>query len=453
MQVICLNCGSSSLKYRLYDWDKKETRATGVVERVTVGGSFILHQVPGRDDVKIAQECPDHKVAIKLIMDTLVHKDHGVVSDTSQITAVGHRVVHGGEKFTQSVLITGEVMSAFRKLSDLAPLHNPPNILGIEAAKAVMPKIPHMAILDTAWHQTMPRSSYMYALPYSWYEKYGVRRYGFHGTSFLYNAKRAAVLLKKDPFQCNLVIAHIGNGASINAVKAGCSFDTSMGLTPLEGLVMGTRAGDHDAAIDFYIMGKENLSPKDIDSILNKKSGVLGITGKMTDRRDISEAAGKGDQRAALAMEVESYRVRKYIGAYAAAVGGVDAVVFTAGVGEMSDAIRAKALEGLECMGIKLDGERNKLAKTRNAESEISAADSKVKVFVIPTDEERVFIEDTVALCEGRYDLHTRFTYRFQNPAFRNTLRDLAFAKECAEKPWLLKAACCPPPGLAAAAA
>lgn len=448
MQVLCLNCGSSSVKYRLYDWDKKETRATGAVERVTVGGSSIIHQVPGRDDLKISQECADHRVAIKLIMDTLVHPGHGVLDGVKNITAVGHRVVHGGEKFAKSVLITKEVLDTFRKLSDLAPLHNPPNILGIEAAKALMPSIPHMAIMDTAWHQTMPKPSYVYALPYAWYEKYGVRRYGFHGTSFLYNAKRAAVLLKKDPFQCRLIIAHIGNGASINAVKDGLSFDTSMGMTPLEGLVMGTRAGDHDAAIDLYMMGKENLGPKEVDSILNKKSGVLGITGKLTDRRDVEEAAAKGDERAALAIEVESYRLRKYVGAYAAAVGGVDAVVFTAGVGEMGDFLRAKAMQGLEFMGVRLDFERNKSAKTRNAESEISAPDSKVRVFVIPTDEERVFIEDTVALCEGRYDVHTNFTYRFQSPGYRNTLRDLAFAKELAKKPWLMKAACLPPPAL-----
>ncbi|MBI5624701.1 MAG: acetate kinase [Elusimicrobia bacterium] len=446
MQVLCLNCGSSSLKYRLYDWDKKETKATGLVERVTVGGSYIVHQVPGRDDLKIAQECPDHKVAIKLIMDTLVHKEHGVLDDVKNITAVGHRVVHGGEKFAKSVRIDRETLDTFRKLSDLAPLHNPPNILGIEAAQALMPKIPHTAIMDTAWHQTMPRQAFMYALPYTWYEKYGVRRYGFHGTSFLFNAKRAAVLLKKDPFKCNLIIAHIGNGASINAVKDGVSFDTSMGLTPLEGLVMGTRAGDHDAAIDFYIMGKENLGPRELDSMLNKKSGVLGITGKLTDRRDVEEAAAKGDERAKLAIEVESYRVRKYVGAYAAAIGGVDAVVFTAGVGEMGDVLRGRAMEGLEYMGVKLDPERNKAAKTRNAECEISARDSKVKVFVIPTDEERVFIEDTVALCEDRYDIHTKFTYRFQNPAYRNTLRDLAFAKELVKKPWLLETACLPPP-------
>lgn len=445
MQVLCLNCGSSSVKYRLYDWDRKETLATGIVERVTVGSSYICHQVPGRENLTIKRECPDHKMAIKLIMDTLVSHEHGVIKNTDSITAVGHRVVHGGEKFAKSVLITDEEMDTFRKISDLAPLHNPPNILGIEAAKALMPKIAHMAIMDTAWHQTMPQASYIYALPHGWYEKYGVRRYGFHGTSFLYNAKRAAVLLKKDPFKCNLIICHIGNGASINAVKNGVSHDTSMGMTPLEGLVMGTRAGDHDAAIDFYIMGKENLSPKDMDSILNKKSGILGITGEYTDRRDVEEAAEDGNEKARLAMEIEAYRIKKYVGAYAAAVGGVDAVIFTAGVGEMGDKIRAKALDGLEFMGIKYDGEKNALAKTRNAECDISAPDSKVKVYVIPTDEERVFIEDVVALCENRYDIHTNFTYRFQSPSYRNTLRDMAFINECAKKPGLLKVACNPP--------
>ncbi|MCX5790021.1 MAG: acetate kinase [Elusimicrobia bacterium] len=451
MQVLCLNCGSSSVKYRVYDWAKKQTLATGVVERVVVGGSFIVHQVPGRDDYKLQSECPDHKVAIKLIIDTLVHAEHGVIESTDSIAAVGHRMVHGGEKFAKSVLIDDDSLQTFRRLSDLAPLHNPPNILGVEAAQALMPKIPHTAIMDTAWHQTMPKASYIYALPYSWYEKYGVRRYGFHGTSFLYNAKRAAVLLRKDPFKCNLVICHIGNGASINAVKDGCSYDTSMGLTPLEGLVMGTRAGDHDAAIDFYMMGKEGLGPQEIDGILNKKSGVLGITSKFTDRRDIEEAAAKGDERAELALEVESYRLKKYIGAYTAAVGGVDAVVFTAGVGEMSDTIRGRALEGLEHMGVQVDPEKNRLTKTRNAECMISTPESKVKVFVIPTDEEMVFIEDTVALCEGHYDVHTKFHYRFQDPGYRNALRDAAFLKECEKKPGLRRVACLPPPARVAA--
>ena len=445
MRILCLNCGSSSVKYRLYDWKKQEALATGVVERVTVGGSFIAHEASGREKLVIKRECPDHKTAIKLVMDTLTHAEHGVIPDTKGIAAVGHRVVHGGEKFAKSVLIDAEAIDAFKKISALAPLHNPPNIMGIEAAQELMPGIPHVAIMDTAWHQTMPAYSYIYALPYPWYEKYGVRRYGFHGTSFLYNAKRAAVLLKKDPFQCNLVICHIGNGASINAVQNGLSYDTSMGMTPLEGLVMGTRAGDHDPAIDFFVMAQENLSPKEMDSVLNKKSGILGITGQFTDRRDVEEAAAKGDVRSALAMQVEGYRIKKYIGAYAAAVGGLDAVIFTAGVGEMSDQIRAIATNGLDFLGIKVDSEKNHLTHTRNAECDISTDDSPVKVYVIPTDEERVFIEDVVAINEGRYDIHTRFTYRFQSEDYRNTMRDEAFARELEKKPGLARVACDPP--------
>ena len=446
MRILCLNCGSSSVKYRLFDWKAQQTLATGIVERVTVGGSFIAHEAHGQDKLTLKHECPDHKTAIKLIMDTLVRPEHGVIEDVRSISAVGHRVVHGGEKFAQSVLIDDAALDAFRKNSSLAPLHNPPNIMGIEAAQALMPDIPHVAIMDTAWHQTMPVSSYLYALPYSWYEKYGIRRYGFHGTSFLYTAKRAAVLLKKDPFQCNLAVCHIGNGASINAVKDGLSYDTSMGMTPLEGLVMGTRAGDHDPAIDLFIMAQENLSPKDMDSILNKKSGILGITGRFTDRRDVEEAAAQGDKRSQAAMQIEGYRIKKYIGAYAAAVGGLDAVIFTAGVGEMSDNIRSIALEGLERLGIKIDQAKNRAARTRNAECCICAADSSVKVFVIPTDEERVFIEDVAAINEGRYDIHTRFTYQFQSPDYRNALRDEAYLKELAKKPDLAKAACNPPP-------
>ncbi|MFA5161095.1 MAG: acetate kinase [Elusimicrobiales bacterium] len=451
MIILCLNCGSSSVKYRIYDWEKRETLATGLVERVTVGGSFICHEVPGKEKFILNRECPDHRMAIQLVLDTLTNENHGVIGSVSEIGAVGHRVVHGGEKFAKSVIITPEVLETFRKLCDLAPLHNPPNIMGIEAAQGVMPNIPHMAIMDTAWHQTMPSKSYIYALPYQWYSKYGVRRYGFHGTSFLYNAKRASVLLKKDPFKCNLVIAHIGNGASINAVKNGVSYDTSMGMTPLEGLVMGTRAGDHDAAIDFFMMARENLSPKDVDGILNKKSGVYGITEKYTDRRDIELAAEKGDPRAHLAIEIEAYRVKKYVGAYAAAIGGADAVIFTAGVGEMAPIIREQALEGLEFMGIKLDRDRNNAAMTRNSESEISAPDSKTKVYVIPTDEEIVFIEDVVALKEKRYEEHTKFTYSFQKAGYRNKMRDEALAKQLEKRPELLKIAACPPPELAAA--
>ena len=442
MRILCLNCGSSSVKYRLFDWDKQLPLATGGVERVTVGGSFIVHEANGRPKLTVNRECPDHRMAIQLVMDTLTHADYGVIPDTRSIAAVGHRVVHGGEKFAKSVRIDAAALDAFRKISDLAPLHNPPNIMGIEAAQALMPNIPHVAIMDTAWHQTMPPQAYIYALPYAWYEKYGVRRYGFHGTSFLYNAKRAAVLLRKDPFHCNLAICHIGNGASINAVQNGLSYDTSMGMTPLEGLVMGTRAGDHDPAIDFYVMAKENLTPKDMDAVLNRKSGVLGVTGRFTDRRDVEEAAAQGDARAALAMQIESYRIKKYIGAYAAAVGGLDAVVFTAGVGEMSDQIRALATQGLERLGIRIDPEKNRMTHTRNAECDITGAGSQTRVFVIPTDEERVFIEDVAAISAGTYDVHTRFTYQFQSPDYRNTMRDEAFARELAKNPALAKVAC-----------
>ncbi len=437
MLVLSLNCGSSSVKYRLYDWDRKATLTTGVVERVTIGDSLCTHEVPGREPVKIEHDCPDHREAIKLVLEVLQHPDYGVISDLSTISAVGHRVVHGGERFAKSVMITEEVIAAFKKLYDLAPLHNPPNVLGIEAAQELIPAVPHVAIMDTAWHQTMPSHAYIYALPYEWYERYGIRRYGFHGTSLLYVAKRAAVLLEKDPFECNLVTCHIGNGVSLNAVKNGVSYDTSMGFTPLEGMVMGTRAGDHDAAIDFYIMQKEARTPKEMNSILNKRSGILGITGKYTDRRDVVEAARRGEKRAELAIEIESYRIKKYIGAYTFALGRIDAIVFTAGVGELSDTIRAKSLDGLHHLGIRYDEEKNRLARTRHAELEITGQGSKVRIFVIPTDEERVFAEDVVALVEGKYDIHTNFTYRFQSPDYTNTLRNLEFAKECQENPRL----------------
>jgi acetate kinase len=357
---------------------------------------------------------------------------------------VGHRVVHGGERFAQSVIIDDEALNTFKALADLAPLHNPPNITGIEAAREVLPDVPHCAIMDTAWHQTMPPHAYIYALPYSWYENYGVRRYGFHGTSFLYVAKRAAVLLGKDPFECNLVLLHIGNGASANAVRRGISVDTSMGLTPLEGLVMGTRAGDHDPAIGYYVLEKENLAPKDVETILNKKSGILGITEKYTDRRDVENAARQGNERAQLAIEIESYRLKKYIGAYFAALGRVDALVFTAGVGERGPVIREKAVAGLEALGVEIDPKKNALSGTRNAETLISAQDSPTKIFVIPTDEELVMTEDTYALLQGTYKVHTEFTYGFQQREYRNKERDQALAGELEKKPELAQIVAAP---------
>lgn len=433
MIILTLNCGSSSVKYQVYDWDAQESLANGIVERVTQPGSKITHKAKGIDEIEIEHGCPDHREAIRLIMDTLTHQEHGAIKEMSEIKAVGHRVVHGGEKFKSSVLVDDDVLAEFREIQELAPLHNPANIMGIEAARNVLPDVPHCAIMDTAWHQTMPKHAFTYALPYDWYEKYGVRRYGFHGTSFLYTAKRAAVLLDKDPFDTNLIIAHIGNGASMCAVKNGVSVDTSMGLTPLEGLVMGTRSGDIDPAIPFYIMNRTGISPEDLERTLNKKSGVLGISQKYVDRRDIEVAAGKGDKNAQLAIDVESYRIKKYIGAYAAALGRVDAVVFTAGVGERGPLIRQKALEGLGFMGIEMDPERNSRSRTKNAETVISTDDSPTKIFVIPTDEELVMTEDTYALMAGTYDEHTRFTYSFQDPSYLNKERngcvDRDFAK------------------------
>lgn len=419
MDILALNCGSSSVKYQLYDWHKKQVIAKGMVERVTIGDSFIIHEVPGRATYREEYECPDHKVAIHLIIKILADSEYGVVEDIEQISAVGHRVVHGGEKFTCSVQIDDAVLDAIKEVQHLAPLHNPPNIAGIEAAQSVLPNVPHIGIFDTAFHQTMPEHAFTYPLPYEWYEKYGVRRYGFHGTSHLYVSKRAAVMLGKDPKDCNIITMHIGNGVSHCAIKNGISVDTSMGLTPLEGAVMGTRCGDIDPAIPAFIMEKEDLSARDIDSILNKKSGVLGITGQFTDRRDVIESAEEGDERCQLALDVEAYRLKKYIGAYTAALGGVDAVVFTAGVGEMGWLIREKALEGLESIGIILDKVKNRNTMTRKKETVITTPDSPVKVFVIPTDEELVFTEDVVAILEGTYTDHMNFRYSFSGEDFQ----------------------------------
>ncbi len=421
MDILALNCGSSSVKYQLFDWTKKEVIAKGMVERVTIGDSYIVHEVPGRETYREEYECPDHKTAVNLIVKTLTDKTYGVVEDMSKISAVGHRVVHGGEKFARSVLITDEVLDAIKEVQHLAPLHNPPNISGIEAAKVGLPDVPHIAIFDTAFHQTIPEYAYTYAVPQEWYTKHGVRRYGFHGTSHLYVSKRAAMLLGKKPEECNVITMHIGNGVSHTAIKNGVSVDTSMGLTPLEGAVMGTRCGDIDPAIPAFIMEREGLSPKEIDSILNKKSGILGVTGEFTDRRDVIEAAEKGNERCTLALEIESYRLKKYIGSYCAILGHLDAVVFTAGVGEMAWLIREKALENLEHIGIKLDKEKNRNTMTRKAETEITTPDSPVKVFVIPTDEELVFTEDVVAILEETYTDHMNFEYSFATKEFQRS--------------------------------
>ena len=418
MIIMALNCGSSSVKYQLFDWQKMGVVAKGMVERVIIGGSFIMQEIPGRENYHHEKECANHQEAIDLLIKTVTDPVHGVLKSVDQISAVGHRVVHGGEKFTCSVMIDEKVLEAVKEVQHLAPLHNPPNIEGIEAAQALMPTIPHVAIFDTAFHQTMPEHAYIYPLPYEWYEKHQVRRYGFHGTSHLYVSKRAAVLLGKDPKDTNIIAMHIGNGVSHCAIKNRVSVDTTMGLTPLEGAVMGTRCGDIDPAIPSFMMQKNNLSAKEIDSILNKKSGVLGITGRFTDRRDVIEHANAGDKRCQLSLDIEAYRLKKYIGAFMAVVGKLDAVVFTAGVGEMGAAIREKAIEGLEHIGIILDRERNKGAMTRKRETLITTDDSPVKVFVIPTDEELVFTEDVVGILNGTYTDHMHFQYSFAKPDF-----------------------------------
>ncbi|HZK19895.1 MAG TPA: acetate kinase [Treponemataceae bacterium] len=437
MVILTLNCGSSSAKYQLYDWGKKDVLANGVVERVTQDGSVIIHEPKGKDEYKKKSPCPTHKEAIELIIATITDEKVGIITDMSVIGAVGHRVLHGGDKFTKSIIVTPQIIETFREVQDLGPLHNPANIMGIEAAQKVLPTVPHCAIMDTAWHQTMPPASFMYAVPKEWYTKYGARRYGFHGTSYVYTAKRASVLLNKKPEDTNLIIAHIGNGASMCAVKNGTCFDTSMGVTPLEGLVMGTRTGDVDPALILYIRRQTGMSVDELDAALNKKSGLLGITGKYTDRRDIAKAMENGEKDATLAFEMEVYRLKKYFGSYMAAIGQPDAIVFTAGVGEFSSAIRYESTKDLDWMGVKIDPKKNALAHTRNAETCISTDDSKVKILVIPTDEELVMTEDAYALMKGTYDIHTNFTYSFQSKDYINKARAAGLKKELEELPEL----------------
>lgn len=438
MVILTLNCGSSSAKYQVYDWDNKEVMANGVVERIGIEGSCITHKAKGKK-IEIQSPCPTHKEAIELIIKEITDSEVGVIKSMDEIGAVGHRVLHGGEKFTKSVLITPEVLDGFRQVIDLGPLHMPANIMGIEAAQKVMPDVPHSAIMDTAWHQTMPAMNFQYAIPHEWYEKYSARRYGFHGTSFLYTAKRAAVLLGKKPEDTNVIICHIGNGASMCAVKGGVCYDTTMGITPLEGLVMGTRSGDLDPALPFYIMRKTGMSADEMDTALNKKSGCLGVTGQYSDRRDIEIAADNGDERCRLAIEMETIRIKKYIGAFMAELGHVDAIVWTAGVGERGPLFRLKSCSGLENYGIKIDAQKNEWSFTTNAETCISADDSAVKIFVIPTDEELVMTEDAFALMKGTYDVHTNFTYSFQSADYVNKAREEGLKADLEKRPNLAK--------------
>lgn len=437
MVILTLNCGSSSVKYQVYDWKEKRILGVGLVERIAEKISRLEHKQTSQEIYEAEKSCSNHGDAVAWILKTLTDPKKGCLEDIDSIRAVGHRMVHGADLFTKSVIVDDNALAKFESISHLAPLHNPANITGIRAAQKNLSSIPHCAVIDTAWHQTMPATSYMYALPYNWYENYRIRRYGFHGTSYIYTAKRASVLLGKDPMKTNLIIAHIGNGSSICAVKDGKSYDTSMGMTPLEGLMMGTRSGDIDPAIMLFMMMQDDIGPQAMDSILNKKSGVLGITEKIIDRRDVNAGVDRGDRRCILAQNLEAYRIRKYIGAYYAALGSLDAVVFTAGVGELNSIYRLKALHGLGKLGIKIDERKNEISRTRNAETCISSDDSPIKILVIPTDEELVITEDTQALVDGTYNIHTSFKYSFQSHDYRNRLRNSALPADIRSNPEL----------------
>ncbi len=399
MKVLVINAGSSSLKYQLMDPATKDVLAKGLCERIGIDGR-LTHKVPAKDSKhEFEIPMPTHAEAIQAVIDALLSPEHGVISSMKEIDAVGHRVVHGGEAFNKSVLITDEVMKAIEDCIPLAPLHNPANLTGIRACQKVMPGVPMVAVFDTAFHQTMPAKSYIYALPYEYYEKDKVRRYGFHGTSHKYVSGRAAAMLGKPIEELKIITCHLGNGSSVTAVDGGKSVDTSMGFTPLAGVPMGTRSGDLDAGILEYLMNKYGYDIKEMLNILNKKSGVLGVSGVSSDFRDLSDAAEQGNERAALAVDTFNYGVKKLIGAYAAAMGGVDAIVFTAGVGENSAEQRLDIASGLEFMGVKMDEAANKV---RGKETVISAADSKVKVLLIPTDEELMIAQDTAAIVSGK---------------------------------------------------
>ena len=396
MKILVLNCGSFSLKYQLIDMENEAVLCIGLVERIGIEGSILTQKKDGVEGKYIKeQQMKDHQDAIKLVLEGVLDSTYGGVKDMSEIDAVGHRVVHGGEKFASSVIITEEVEEAMRKCSELAPLHNPANLMGIDAIKAVLPGVPNVGVFDTAFHQTMPASSYLYGLPYRLYTEYGVRRYGFHGTSHKYVSQRAAEMLGKDIKDLKIITCHLGNGASIAAVDGGKVVDTSMGLTPLEGLIMGTRCGDIDPAIIPFIMKKENLDADGVDKLMNKESGVYGMTGISSDFRDICDAAAEGNQQAIDALDAYHKRVKKYIGAYAAEMNGVDAIVFTAGLGENGIDDRLAIASNLEVLGVKMDAEANNV---RGKERVISAADSKVKVLLIPTNEELMIARDTLEL-------------------------------------------------------
>ncbi|MGM0444881.1 MAG: acetate/propionate family kinase [Bacillota bacterium] len=399
MKVLVLNSGSSSIKFQLFNMEEEKVLAKGLVERIGIDDSGIEYENINGQEVEKAIDIKNHKEGIEHVVEMLLDSEIGVLNSIEEINAVGHRVVHGGEKFAKSTLLTDEVVDKIEEVSSLAPLHNPHNLSGIRVCKDLLPNKPQVGVFDTAFHQSMPEKAYIYAIPYEYYEKHSVRRYGFHGTSHKYVANRAAKIMGKDLGELKIITCHLGNGASIAAVNKGESVDTSMGMTPLEGLVMGTRSGDIDPAIIPFLMDKEDLNTKEIDNILNKKSGLLGVSGVSNDSRDVRQAAHDGNHRAELADQVFNYRVRKYIGAYIAVLNGADAVVFTGGIGENAAGVREHILEELDNLGFELDAKANKV---RGEEREITTDNSKVKAFVIPTNEELVIARDTKNIVENQ---------------------------------------------------
>lgn len=400
MKILVLNCGSSSIKYQLFDMETKSVLAKGGIEKIGLEGSFLKLTQPDGEKVTLTKDIPEHTTGVRFIISVLTGEEYGVIKSINEIDAVGHRMVHGGEKFSSSVLLTDEVMKDFEACNDLAPLHNPANIKGVNAVKDIAPEMPQVGVFDTSFHQTLPDYAYIYGIPYELYEKYGIRRYGFHGTSHRYITKRVCEMLGVKPEEKKIITCHIGNGGSIAAVKNGKCVDTTMGLTPLEGLMMGTRSGDIDPGAIPFIMEKLQLDSKGLSDLLNKKSGVLGVSGVSSDMREVEAAAASGNKRAELANTIYFYRIKKYIGAYAAAMGGVDIIVFAGGVGENQAPCREAALEGLEFIGVELDKELNK--KSRGEEVVLSTPESKVKVVLVPTDEELMIASDTYEIVSAK---------------------------------------------------
>jgi acetate kinase len=396
MKIMVLNCGSSSIKYQLFEMDQQKVMAKGIIEKIGLKGSYMEYEKEDCPKVMFEGDILDHQIGIEYILGVLISEKHGCIKDLNEINAVGHRVAHGGEKFTASALINEEVKKDIQKAAELAPLHNPPNLKGILAMDILLPHVPQVAVFDTAFHQTMPDKAFMYAAPYTLYKKYGIRRYGFHGTSYRFVVERACKSLGVDISTQKIVAAHLGNGASITAIKHGKSVDTSMGLTPVEGLMMGTRSGDLDLGVLLFLMEKEEIGIDASRTLINKHSGMIGVTGVSSDMREIENAIKDGNQRAKLGLDMYCYRIKKYIGAYSAAMGGLDMLIFTGGIGENDDAVRRLSTEDMEYLGVKIDHSKNNGLRKR--EAIISTDDSKVKVIVVPTDEEFVIASDTLEI-------------------------------------------------------